>query len=66
MQSAGQAPAGSELMAVCGAPNTCSGSFRDTGELSAVLPTADYRTFTSLPGLPALHALISFGQEIRQ
>lgn len=65
MQSAGQ-PRHWELMAVSGAPKTWPGSFRDTGELSAVLPTADYRTFTSLPGLPALYALISFGQEIRQ
>ena len=31
-----------ELMAESGALNTCSGPFRDTGELSAVLPTADY------------------------
>lgn len=45
-------------MAVSGAPNTCSGSFRDTGELSAMHPTADYRTFASLPGLPGLNALI--------
>lgn len=53
-------------MAVSGAPNTCSGSFGHTGELSAVLPTADYRTSASLPGPPALHALISFGEQIRQ
>lgn len=53
-------------MDVSGAPKTCPGSFRDTGELSAVLPAADYRTFKSLPGLLALAALISFGQEIKQ
>lgn len=55
-----------ELTAVNGAANTRSGSFRDTRELSAMLPTTDYRTFTRLPGLLALHALISFGREIRQ
>ena len=65
MQSGGQAPAGTELMAASGFSKTWSGSFRDTGELSDMLPTADYHTFTRLPGLPALYKLISFGQEIR-